>query len=202
MPVIAIRLKMSAWFRAALGLAFVIIASPVFAQPVDRIGVPGPLSIGGIEFALAWSAQPTARYYKQEYLPAGQALKTYTRMAMIEVIESGSSVKSALAAQVSKLNQRKRHDFMVNMDVVRNDKTGEALLDFVLGDRDASGRDFVEWNAYRYVPFGQGVMLVAVSLRAYGDDPIMEFLEDMRTRRPREIEAVAQFKVPTPTLKK
>jgi hypothetical protein len=190
--------------RCAFALALLLIlAGPAPAQDaVDRIGVPGPLTLEGADFALAWSAHPNARYYKQEYLPAGQSLTAYTRMVIVEVIEAGTSVKSALASQVAMLNKRKATDPLVNFAVIQNDKTGEALLDFVLGGRDAAGRTITEWNAYRYAPFGQGVMLLAVSHRAYGDEDGMTFLQQLKASRPRHIAAVTQAAMPIVKLSK
>src|SRR5690606_31522441 len=43
---------------------------PVHAQsPQERLGVPGPVVFQGTAFALAWSSNPSAGYFKQEYLP-------------------------------------------------------------------------------------------------------------------------------------
>lgn len=182
---------------AAAVLCLVIVSgATAFAQSTDRLGVPGPISFDGRDFALAWSANPSAGYFKQAYVPAGQAVETYESMLLLEVVESGIDVKGALASQVQMLNQRKASDPLVNMDVIQNEQSGEAILDFIVGSKDDKGDYIVEWNAYRYAPHGQGVMLFAISHRAYGNDAARTFLGNLKTVRPDQINKIAQAKLP------
>ncbi|PTM42344.1 hypothetical protein [Bosea sp. 124] len=190
--------------RAALaGVALGWLADPAHAADVvDRLGIPGPLAFDGTSYGLAWSAHPSPTYFKQEYLPAGQVSASYDSMLIVEVLDGGASVQSALAAQVRLLNQRKGKDPLVKLDVIQNSRTGEALLDFLISARNAKGVEIVEWNAYRYVPRKagdgrEGVMLFAVSRRAYGDDKIRGFLTDLKTKRPADINRLARHALPT-----
>jgi len=172
-------------------------------QAVDRIGVPGSIEFDGKPHALAWTSNPSNGYFKQEYLPAGQDTATYTQMIMIDVLETGVDVKTALASQVRFLNQRKTTDPMVNMAIVENKATGEMLLDFIISDDSTKGKSIAEWNAYRYKPHTgrdgrKGVMLFALSRRAYNDD-IDGFLRELRVLRPGLISKVARYPLPAVT---
>ncbi len=179
------------------------LAAPAHAADVvDRLGIPGPLTFDGTSYALAWSARPSPTYFKQEYLPAGQATGSYDRMLIVEVLDGGTTVRSALAAQVRLLNQRKGTDPLVKLDIIQNRQTGEALLDFLISARDAKGGEIVEWNAYRYVPRKssdgrEGVMLFAISRRAYGSDRIRSFLTELKTARPADIDRLARQSLPS-----
>jgi hypothetical protein len=165
----------------------------------DRIGVPGPVVFDGKPYALVWTSNPSPGYFKQEYLPAGQDVATYTEMIMIDVLETGVDVETAVTSQVAFLKQRKVQDSMANMALVENKKTGEMLLDFIISD-DSSGKSIVEWNAYRYTPHTgkdgkKGVVLFALSRRAYNDD-IDGFLKKLRGLRVGFINKVAHYTLP------
>ncbi|PZN93349.1 MAG: hypothetical protein DCF30_21795 [Hyphomicrobiales bacterium] len=185
-----------------VGGALACVAAPsAAADAVDRLGIPGPLMFDGTSYGLAWSANPSPAYIKQEYLPAGQVSASYETMLIVEVIDSGATVESALAAQVRLLNQRKGKDPLVRLDVIQNSRTGEAVLDFLISARDAKGREIVEWNAYRYAPRKgsdgrDGVMLFAISRRAYGGDAMRGFLTELKTRRPADINRLARQALP------
>jgi hypothetical protein len=86
---------------------------------------------------------------------------------------------------------------VVNYDVVRNDATGEIILDFLMSDT-GTGEVIVEWNAYRYAPLGEegGVALYAISRRAYGEDGARAFLKALKQDRPPAIDALAAFDAP------
>jgi hypothetical protein len=180
-------------------LAMTGLAIAAEEQAVDRIGVPGPVVFDGKPYALVWTSNPSSGYFKQEYLAAGQDTATYTEMIMIDLLETGVDVKTALASQVQFLKQRKVQDSMANMAVIENKKTGEALLDFIISD-DSEGKSIVEWNAYRYKPHTgrngkKGVILFALSRRAYNDD-IDGFLKKLRSLRVDYINKVAQYTLP------
>jgi hypothetical protein len=170
------------------------VMMPALGQSAkDRLGVPGPISFQGTKFALVWSASPAAGYIKQEYLPTGQKLERYDQMFMIES-QSAATPDGAAAAQIAMLKTRKQSDPTVNYDIIRNNATGDIILDFILSDPRAG---IVEWNAYRYVRLGKsgGVALYAISRRAYGDKA-RDFLAALKQNRPPAIQALAVFDAP------
>lgn len=184
---------------AALSLA---LAMPALAQEVtDHLGVPGPIAFDGQDYQLAWSSQPTAEYTKQEYLPAGQALETYQSMVMVEFLVSDAEPLAMANAQMQMLAQRKATDPLVNMDLIRNDQTGEVLLDFLVSSKDAAGEYVVEWNAYRYARAENaqgesGGLLFAISHRAYGNGAAEAFLQSLRDFKSGQINALASAALP------
>lgn len=183
---------------AVAGAFLACLTGGALAQPddaSDRLGVPGPVSFAGTDYALAWSAKPFTGYFKQEYLPQGESLQSYMQMFIIEAMTS-VSLEDAVAAQIGKLKQRKDNDPIVNYEVVRNDRTGEIILDFVMSG-NSDGKLVVEWNAYRYIRMeGDGVGLFAISRRGYGDEA-RDFLSGLANSRADTINALAQFKTPT-----
>lgn len=192
--------------RSSIRRAFhaIIVVAALAALPaglaaqeaVDRLGLPGPLAFDGTEYRLAWSAQPNPTYYKQEYLPADETVTDYTRMVLVELIAGGLDVAGAAKAQVDTLNQRKGKDPLVQMALIRNAPTGEILLDFLISQKNPWGEFTVEWNAYRYVPRGDGVMLFAISRRAYGNAAAKAFLARLKTERPADIAKLARYEIP------
>lgn len=178
--------------RLAAVVAFVI-ATPVLAQE-DAVGVPGPIVFEGTSFELVWTSNPTPTYYKQEYLPAGESVEAYSQMFMVDVLTEGATPESAAADMIAGLEQRKAEDPVVNFAMIANDATGELILDFLLSDT-SSGDVIVEWNAYRYVPYGEGLALFAISRRGYGDDT-SGFIGELANWRLGSIDALAQMELP------
>lgn len=180
---------------AAAALAALAV-TPAFAQS-DVLGIPGPIAFQGQDYALAWTSQPSEAYFKQEYVPEGQAVEAYTDMILVEAVAGAITPAQAAAAQVETLAARKEIDPVVNHEIIHNEATGEVLLDFVVSDLSLDPI-VVEWNAYRYLPLaeGEGVALVAVSRRGYGEDGAREFLGGLGTVRAEAINALATFDIP------
>lgn len=183
--------------RTMIAAAILALATtqPAASQATDRIGVPGPIEFAGTDYRLSWVSEPSGEYVKQEYVPAGQDPKTYTEMMLIEYLKGDVQPVQAAGQQVKMLQARKASDPLVNMNVIRNDKTGEVLLDFIMSGQDPGGRTIVEWNAYRYARTDAGLVLFAVSRRAYGDDA-RKFLEGLKSARRETIDALAQASMP------
>ena len=172
--------------------AFALVA-PAVAQE-DAIGIPGPIGFEDTDFALAWTSNPAPVYFKQEYLPEGETVEAYSQMFMVDVLTEGATPESAAADMIAGLDQRKADDPVVNYAMVANDATGELILDFLLSDA-SSGTVIVEWNAYRYVPYGDGFVLYAISRRGY-DDAATTFVSDLADWRAAAIEALATMELP------
>ncbi|AUM75784.1 hypothetical protein [Paracoccus jeotgali] len=187
--------------RLAAVLAATLWLAPVQAQTTDHLGLPGPITLAGDSFALAWSSRTADNYIKQEYLPAGETPDNYSRMVSVETVTGGVGVMDAVRAQTETLTRRKATDPLVNMEVIQNEATGEALLDFIVSSRNEAGEYVVEWNVYRYAPLavgerGAGVMLFGISHRASGNDAAKTFLQELPVLRPTRIKALAAAPLP------
>jgi hypothetical protein len=158
-PEIAIRRVIRFAAAAFVLIQFVLhIAGPAWSgDVVDRLSVPGPIRFNAGSYQLSWSSHPSPYYYKQEYLPAGQTSEHFQHMVLIEAVVQGPNVEGAVSAQVNMLNRRKSTDPLVNLAVIKDPKSGEIILDFIVSSEDNKGEAIVEWNAYRYaVPGGHG----------------------------------------------
>jgi hypothetical protein len=184
-----------------LALLTAFVVAPAAGQNNDkteRLGVPGPLAFDGQNYALAWTAHPSAEYFKQEYLPAGQGLDSYTHMFLIEALTSNVTPKDAAASQIAMLNERKAKDPLVNHDVKVNEQTGEVVLDFLVSGA-VNDKLVVEWNAYRYATLQDGkpgIVLHGISRRAYGEDEAKKFLTGLKDWRANALNELARLETP------
>ena len=178
-----------------------MMAAPAFAQ-TDMVGVPGPISFQGQNFALAWTANPSQNYFKQEYLPKGQKVESFDDMMIVEALSGAVTPEQAANMQMQGLAERKKTDPVVNYSAMKGDN-GEVLLDFIVSDMQASPI-VIEWNAYRYVPLkqGQGIALFAITRRAYGQEKGRQFLKDLASQRTKDIQALAAQKFPAVRISK
>ena len=178
---------------ATIAFATAALLAPTMAQE-EALGIPGPIVFEETAFELAWTSHPSATYYKQEYLPAGEAAESYSQMFMIDVLVEGATPESAAADMIAGLKERQASDPVVNYDMIANEATGELILDFLLSD-SSSGIVIVEWNAYRYVPYGDGLALFAISRRGYDNDA-SDFIARLADWRTSSIEALAVMELP------
>jgi len=182
--------------RHLLAVAAVIgfSCAPGVAQE-DAVGVPGPIVFEEETFDLVWTSHPTETFYKQEYVPAGQTVEAYDQMFMIDVLVDGPMPDVAANSMVQSLTERKATDPVVNFEIIKNEATGEVILDFTLSSDDGQTL-IVEWNAYRYAPVDGGLAMFAISRRGYDDDGAADFLMNLKTMRPNAIQALAEMELP------
>lgn len=197
---------MKSGFGLGLGailLGYALSVTTALAQVTDYLGLPGPIELSGEQYELAWSSNPQDNYIKHEYIPAGQTVEAFEDMVILETLIGEIAPLQAAAAQVENLNQSRSNDPLLNMDLIENEATGEALLDFLISATTAEGENIVEWNAYRYAPYtnaqgASGILLFAVSHRAYGDENSRAFLESLGSLRTDQIQALASAPLPEP----
>lgn len=187
----------------AILLGYALSVTTALAQVTDYLGLPGPIELSGEQYELAWSSNPQDNYIKHEYIPAGQTVEAFEDMVILETLIGEIVPLQAAAAQVENLNQSRSNDPLLNMDLIENEATGEALLDFLISATTAEGENIVEWNAYRYAPYtnaqgASGILLFAVSHRAYGDENSRAFLESLGSLRTDQIQALASAPLPEP----
>jgi len=159
------------------------------------------LNFSGTTYHLAAQSAPTPEYRKYEYLPAGQSFPHYQNMLLLERFATELAVAEVVNQQLALLNQRKQTDLVVQHHLIRNESSGEFLLDFILSGQTEDGTAIVEWNAYRYSPYqdaegSQGVQLYAYSARGYGDEGGVAFLGDLKENRNTITQALATASLP------
>ncbi len=167
-------------------------SSPTASAPVvDHLNVPGPIAFQGKSYRLAWSERKGVLTV-QEYLPVGETLERFDSMFTVNE-RSDVSVEIAAAAKIAELEARKATDPVVNHAMLRSNDGQRILLDFLLSSPDGNGGRIVEWNAYRYEPRreGEGVRLLGISRRAYGE-AVVPFLRDaLKRTRAADIDGLA-----------
>lgn len=175
-------------------------------SPVDYLGVPGPLSFDAKAYQLAWSTHPSENYYKQEYVGKGDNVARFQSMLLLEVAITDAAVKDIVSSKIAELKSMKASNPIVNYEMFG--RNGEYILDFLLSANSPDGKtiDILERNVYRYKAYTgkdgkKGVVLFAVSTRAYGADAD-KFLLNLKATKSRLVNAIAQFSIPLVVLKK
>ena len=164
-----------------------LLNSEAKAQTVDFLQVPGPVKFRGADFHLAWSAHPSDAYYNQEYVRKGEKVENFKEMLLLEFLAGNLTPQDAVAQKVQELQGRKKNDPLVNFEVIESPDGKELMLDFIISSGAAGNLEIAEWNVYRYKTVQdasgkKGVLLLAVSRRAYGKE-ITPFLKDLKTSR-------------------
>ena len=174
--------------RSILGLAAVPLAAK------DYLHIPGPVKFDRSEYDLVWSTHPSSLYFKQEYLPAGEITEHFSKMILIEVLQSNMPLQNAVSGKVQEITDRRKDDPVAVYHVSANADKSEYILDFLM-----SSGGVLEFNAYRYKEVmlnGQPtIVLFANSRRAYGDDR-QGFLSALPAMRSRVIRELAGYALP------
>jgi hypothetical protein len=187
-------------------LAALILPTTAIGQKktaiTDYLGLPGPILFDSKSYKLEWSSHPASNYYKQEYIMAGDNLATFNTMILVELVAGDIKIKDAAAAKIDELKKMKASNPMVNYESFDNPKTGEYMIDFLLSQNTADGKDIsiIERNVYRYLPFNgkngtKGVILFAISTRSYGNK-INSFLTSLKAKKSDLVNKAAAYKFP------
>ena len=114
---------------------------------IDFLSVGKQIEFNGEKYNLEWSSNPSANYYKQEYLRKNDNnLNKYNKMLIIEAIKGDLTVDQDAGAKIKDLENWKKKNPVVNYQKFDNENTNEIMIDFVLSD----GAYIYEWNVYRY----------------------------------------------------
>lgn len=175
------------------------------ADVVNYLNTGDTLTVNNQRYILSWSSRPGNNYYKQEYLPVGEKAKKYKSMLLVEYLLIDTPAKNIVGVKVHEIVERKKTDAVANLMVQKNPKNGEYLLDFILSDGDGHRVSTIELNAYRYKNYTdktghKGVLLFALSKRAYGDD-VELFLANLKFERQNIIKTMAEPNFPPVELK-
>jgi len=173
-------------------------------NPVDRLGVKGPLEFNKTSFKLAWTDKPNDTYYIQEYLPDGETTEGYNQMLTIHLFDTDIKLRDAVKQKVKWLTERKKTDPNCNYTVTESPDGKEFMVDFLLGESKDDRMTIIEFNVYRYKQIELGhkrkaIVVYAYSRRAYGDK-IIPFLNSLGVGRIDYLNQMIKTEIPPVTI--
>jgi len=158
-------------------VAFACFVSPLAADE-PRAESNERVQFDGESLGLAFEGEDPGATIK-EYLPAGEKLDRWTRLAAIRKF---SNLNDPVAYATATIKELKAKYPQSPSAVIENPKTGAVVLDFVVWPEDTS---FVEFNVFRYEKRpGGGLISQQYAIRAYGDraEPFLLGLREVRER--------------------
>ena len=173
-------------------------------NPVDRIGVKGPLEFNQTNFKLVWTDHPNDNYYIQEYLPDGEKVESFNQMLTIHLFDTDIETKDAVGQKVKELTERKKTDAVCNYQVTESPDGKEFIVDFLLGESKNDKMTIVEFNVYRYKQIEiskkkKAIIVYAYSKRSYGDE-ITNFFKTLKADRTNYLNQMISADIPSVTI--
>ena len=170
-------------------------------EPIDRIGIKGPLEFNKENYKLSWSAKPNENYYVQEYLPKGETTERYNQMLTIHLFITNLDTKEAVEKKVNELETRKKTDPICNYSVNESPDGKEFMVDFLMGESKGDEMTVAEFNVYYYKKIAldnskNGIIVYSYTKRSYGEE-ITKFLKNLGKDRTNFLNQMISTEIPT-----
>jgi len=180
---------LSKGLKASLFALFFLISSVISAQ-TDFLEIPS-ITLDGQVYELKWSAHARQKVV-QEYLLPNETITRYSTKLILEYIP-GKTVESVAVERLSDLADGREAGRVLNFRQLESEDSEEIMLEFMVGSMmpDGQTRNAAEWNVYRYIPGQEGVIVLAMSRRAYGEENIRAFMQEINQNRENWINSVA-----------
>jgi hypothetical protein len=169
----------------ALSLVVCCIANVARAEDEPNVAAKEAVQFDDQTLVLAFSGDEPGATIK-EFVPAGEKLASWTRLAAIREFDN---LDSPLDYGVATIEQLKKQYPKSPSSILENPDTGAVVLDFVVWPEDAS---FVEFNVFRIEKrAGGGLISQQYAVRAYGA-AAEPFLTDLPPVRKQLVEEMAE----------
>lgn len=184
-----------------LSLISIMTFGTLKAQNVEDVLDVKSFNFQGTEYHLGWGAHNSQQCI-QEYFPKGQVPESYTDMFTISVftnIDSKVTPEIAAAAKEAELAARKeKTKDVLGWDVMVNDDTNEACIDFVCVAEKNNEVEVLEYDAHRYrmiqVDGKPALQLLFYSKRAYRED-VTKMKDSLKETRQKVLNDITNFNV-------
>jgi hypothetical protein len=169
-------------------------------QPIERIGLKGPIEFNKMQYSLAWSDKPNATYFVQEYLPKNETVERFNQMITVNVFVMDVSVEEGIQQKVVQLNKRKETDKVCVFNVTKSPGPKDSILDCVLSLEKDGVLDVAEFIVYRYKQIElenkqKALLIYSYSKRSYGKD-IPAFLKNVNLERTKFLKTMMAKELP------
>lgn len=144
------------------------------------------VTFDGVKLLLEFDTKDDNQALK-EYIPEGETLEKWERLASVRVFKKFDDPKNATEALALGV---KTHNPLAQLAIKHLADKGESVIDFVTWPPDGS---FVEFNVFKYVKHKQGGLVAyQYALRKYGDEESKQFLRDLRPLRLRLVKLMTE----------
>ncbi len=165
-------------------------------EPVERIGVKGPIIFNNIRFHLARSQKPNVDYYYQEYVPVDETVKKFNNLITVNVFIRNSSLENAVQQKAGELNKRMETDKVCNYSITKGPDGKDSVIDCVLSYEKDGEITAAEFVIYRFKEIElqdrtKAILIYSYSKRSYETD-IYDFFTSLPEGR-KELLSVMNF---------
>ncbi len=169
-------------------------------QPIERIGLIGPIDFNKTPYYLAWSDKPNPTYFVQEYLPKDETVERFNQMITVNVFVMDVSVEEAIQQKVVQLTKRKETDRVCVFNIIESPDPKDSILDCVLSLEKDGELDVAEFIIYRYKQIElenhqKALLIYSYSKRSYGKD-IPAFLKNVGAERSKLLKIMMTKELP------
>lgn len=144
-------------------------------EPVDIIGVKGPIIFNNTRYHLAKAQRPNVDYYFQEYLPIDETVKRFNQLITISVLKRNVSLEDAVKQKAGELNKRMETDKVCNYSITQGPDGRDSMVDCILSTEKDGEITAAEFVIYRFKEIEiqdhtKAILIYSYSKRAYGKE--------------------------------
>lgn len=156
-------------------------------EPVERIGVKGPIVFKNTRFYLARAQRPNVDYYIQEYVPIDENVKRFNQLITISVLIRNVSLEGAVQQKAGELNKRMETDKVCNYSINKGPDGKDSIIDCVLSYEKEGEIAAAEFVIYRFEQIqlqehANAILIYSYSKRSYETD-IYDFFTSLPNAR-------------------
>jgi hypothetical protein len=168
-----------------LGLLLFLLLVPSLPHAAEESDAKKPSVRFDGQIMFLASTGETANERVKEFIPQGEKLQSWTRLASIREYPKIDDPK-AIAGNL--LRALKQQNPLAPSSIIQNPKTGDVIVDFVTWPSDQS---FAEFNVFKYSKKkGGGSAAQQYAMRKYGDTTT--FLKELGPLRTRIVDLMAK----------
>ena len=182
-------------YKGLFLISFFLIYHVISAQ-TDFLGISS-ITLDGKAYKLKWSANTEHRTrIIEEYLLPNESVTRYNTKLTVEFIRSGKKMEDIVEAKLTDLDNEKQEGRVLNFNKLESADPDEMAIEFLVGNVLNGVTHSIEWNVYRYKLNAGGVILFAMSKRAYEEKNVNPFMQEVRENRLNWINSIINYKLP------
>ena len=174
-------------------ISFFFISHVISAQ-TDFFGISS-ITLDEQVYQLKWSNVQQTRII-EEYLLPQESITRYNTKLILE-IQAGETFEDIVKAKLAELANEKQEGRVLDYKKVESDNSDEIIIEFTVGVVRETEIHNIEWNVFRYKPNTVGVLLFAMSKRAYEKNNVSQFMEEINKNHANWINSIMNYKLPS-----